>query len=192
MGTYARIDSGSRRGPFEQAAGVEDGILFGVVDVETSTVNRKSTRDIVYPERVNPITASPPGYGVFIDGTRTGKGTGNFPSVGERRGVSYIEKILQDGLQYARHKSNDEALRSSLENTVVGELTSWTEDGAFASAEPDQAFTVDADVAGTGLNNARVRAQNKVYVRVGLATARPAEYVIILVSQDTRAIQESL
>jgi len=192
MGMYARTDSNSRKGPFETPAGVERGVLYSVVDVETTTVNRKSTRDLVYPTRINPITSSPSGYGVFVDGSRTGLGTGNFPSVGERRGVSHLENVLYSGLQYARHSNNTPALRSSLEKTVKGELLTWCEAGAFASGDPALAFMVDADIPGTGLNNARIRAQNKVYVRVGVATAKPADYVIILVSQDTRAYTDSL
>jgi phage tail sheath protein FI len=189
---YARTDFNSRKGPFETPAGVERGTLFGVIDVESTTVNRKSNRDLLYPARINPITSEPKGYGVYSDGSRTGLGTGNFPSIAERRGVSNLETIFYNGLQYARHSNNTAALRSSLEKTVTGELLSWCENGAFASGVPSLAFMVDADIPGVGLNNARVRAQNKVYVRIGVATAKPADYVIILMSQDTRAFEESL
>jgi phage tail sheath protein FI len=192
MGMMARSDSNSLKGPFETPAGTTRGVLYGATDVETSTVNRRSVRDVIYPVRINPITTSPKGNGVYVDGSKTGLGTGNFPSVGERRGASHLASVFYAGLQYARHENNTAALRSSLEKTVKGELLTWCEAGAFASGDPSAAFMVDADIPGTGLNNARIRAQNKVYVRYGIATAKPADYVILLTSQDTRAYEESL
>jgi hypothetical protein len=191
-GICARNDADKRAGPFVQPAGVYDGRMLGAVDLESDNheVLRESTRDEVYPDRINPITWLK-GYGVHVDGSRTKKGDGSFPSMGERRGISYIERVLKNGLQWVRHQNNTSALRGKVERTVRGYLLDWTNNGAFASNNPAQAFFVDGDVPGRGINNARVRAQNKLYVRVGIATAKPAEYVVILVSQDTRAIQEA-
>jgi phage tail sheath protein FI len=191
-GVCARNDGAQRIGPFAQPAGIDDGLIYGIADLESDnhTVLKESTRNLLAPARVNPIT-SLAGRGIFIDGTMTGKADGNFPSIGERRGVSYLEKVLKDGTQWARHKNNNEALRGKLERTVYGYLLSWCEDGAFASQDPDLAFIVDADVPGVGINNARAQAQNKVYVKWGVATAKPATWVIHLVSQDTRAMQEA-
>jgi phage tail sheath protein FI len=191
-GVMARNDGNKLAGPFVQPAGTLNGQLFGVVDLESDNheVLRESVRDQVYPERINPITWLR-NQGIFVDGSRTGLGTGNFPSVGERRGVSYIESVLKSGLQWVRHQNNTEVLRRKVESTVTGLLLDWTRNGAFASMNPSEAFVVDADPAGTGINNARARAQNKLYVKVGLATAKPSEYVVILVSQDTRALQEA-
>jgi phage tail sheath protein FI len=189
-GICARNDANKRAGPFVQPAGIDDGRLYGAVDLETDTVLKKSVRDTLYPDRINPIQYKK-GNGIYVDGCRTHKSTGSFPSVGERRGISYIETTLKNGLDWVRHQNNTAELRGKVERTVRGYLLDWTDNGAFASTDPDQAFFVDGDVDGIGINNARVRAQNKLYVRVGIATAKPGEYVIILVSQDTRALNEA-
>jgi hypothetical protein len=42
------------------------------------------------------------------------------------------------------------------------------------------------------LNNAAVRASGQLKARIGLATAKPAEFIILLVTQDTRALEEQL
>lgn len=191
MGMMARNDSGTLVGPFGQPAGVEAGLLLSVLGVEERDVLRSSNRDLIFPERINPITRLETGGGIFVDGARTGKGNGNFPSIGERRGVSYIEQTLKQGLQFVRHQNNTPDLRGSVHRTVRGFLMTLTRNGCFATKEPQSAFVVDADVPGRGINNASVRAQGKLFVRVGVATAKPAEYVVILVSQDTRALQES-
>jgi phage tail sheath protein FI len=191
MGTCARNDAAKLEGPFAQPAGVEDGRLFGVVDIENEDVLRESNRALIFPERINPITFEEGTPGIFIDGARTGQGNSNFPSVGERRGVSFIETTLKQGLSFARHKNNTETLRGTIERTVRAFLLEQTKNGAFASRDPAQAFLLDGDIPGKGINNAVARAQNKVFVRIGLATAKPAEFVVILVSQDTRALQEA-
>jgi hypothetical protein len=191
-GIMARNDNDKKVGPFAQPAGVYDGQMLGVVDLESDNheVIRLSTRKEVYPDRINPITWMK-GYGVFVDGVYTKKADGNFPTIGERRGVSHINRTLKTGLQWVRHQGNTSALRGIVERTVYGELLDWCALGAFASMTPSQAFIVDADVPGTGINNARARAQYKLYVRYGIATAKPSEFIILLVSQDTRALQEA-
>jgi hypothetical protein len=130
-----------------------------------------------------------PGNGIFLDGARTGKGDGNFPSVGERRGVSFVEFTLKRGLLFAKNKANTEELRERVDRTVTTFLLGLTAAGAFATKDPDRAFFVDVS---DQLNNAQVRAQNKLLVRIGLATAKPAEFIVLLVSQDTRALEEQL
>lgn len=190
-GMYAASDSSSLAGPFKQPAGSEDGILFSVIGLETNLVQRKSNRDLIFPELINPIRRPDQGGSIYVDGARTGKSNGNFPSVGERRGVSFVEKTLKIGLDFARHKNNDEDLRTVLLRTVRSFLLVQTSNGAFASKNPDLAFQIDTDIPGTGINNASVRAQKKVFIKVGLATSQPGEFIIILVSKDTRALQEA-
>lgn len=187
-GVIARNDGLTLAGPWNQPAGVEDGRLFGVVDLETTDVLKESQRDLVFPKRINPITALK-GFGIFIDGARTLKGDGNFPSLGERRGVSYVEVTLKTGLQFARHKNNTRSLRDQVYRTVTGFMIEQMRRGAFASTVPAKAFFVDTS---DQLNSALVRAQGKLIVRVGMATNKPAEFIVIRIAQDTRAIEEEL
>ena len=60
---------------------------------------------------------------------------------------------------------------------------------AFASTDPKKAFFVDF---GDALNPPSVVFSRQVVGRIGLATAKPAEFIVLRFSQDTRALDESL
>jgi phage tail sheath protein FI len=187
-GVMARNDRDEGEGPFYQPAGVEGGKPSGVVDVETDEVKLEPKRDLVFPKRINPISYLQT-YGVFIDGARTLKGDGNFPSIGERRGVSHIERLLQSGLQWVRHRNNTPDLREDVETQVFAMLFGWMQKGAFASKDPNTAFFVDVSDA---LNPPSSVRAGKLVMRIGLATNSPAEFVIIKITKDTRALQEEI
>jgi phage tail sheath protein FI len=122
---------------------------------------------------------------LFIDGSRTLKGDGNFPYVAERRGVIFIEKSIKLGLQFARHANNDESLRATVRRTVNAFLLVQMNNGAFRSTDPKSAYFVDVSDA---LNPPSVIFSGQLILRVGLATNKPAEFIILRISQDTRAL----
>lgn len=186
-GLMASFDRNAPEGAFYQPAGT-DARPYGVVDLETEEVKLESKRDLVYPERINPITYLK-GYGIFIDGSRTLKGTGNFPSIGERRGVIHIERQLHAGLQWVRHRNNTPALRRQVHKDIYGLLSTWMNRGAFASTDPATAFFVDVSDA---LNPPSSIRAGKLVARVGMATNAPAEFIIIKITKDTRALEEEL
>ncbi len=185
-GVYARTDGSRDGGVYEPPAGEEVGRMFGVLGVETDEVLDEELRGLVFDKRVNPLMAE----GVrYIDGARTLKSNGNFPSVSERRGVIFIERSVKAGLGFARHRNNDERLRAQVGRTVSAFLLTQMDNGAFRSRVPSKAFYVDVS---DELNNARVIFAGKLLVRMGLATQKPAEFIGLLVSQDTRAIEQEL
>src|SRR5262249_31425043 len=139
-----------------------------------------------FPKRINPLTTFP-GAPRFIDGARTLKGGGNFPTVAERRGVTFIEQSVKAGLQFARHKNNTQALRAMLARTGFSLLLAQIRVGGFRSTDPKKAFFVDF---GDALNPAS--AASLVTGRIGLATNKPAEFIVLRFSQDTRAIDAEL
>ena len=162
--------------------------MFGVLGFETDEVLEEKKRDLVYPHRVNPLTTGP-GLPRFVDGSRTLKGDGNFPYVGERRGVIFIERSLKQGLEFARHKANTEALRAQVQRTITAFLLAQMNNDAFRSRDPAKAFFVDVSDA---LNTPSVIFAGKLIARVGLATNKPAEFIILRISQDTRALEAEL
>src|SRR5262249_29380636 len=117
------------------------------------------------------------------------KGDGNFPFVAERRGVIFIEKSLRQGLQCARHENNTEALRAMVRRTTTAFLLVRMKNGAFRSRDPKTAFFVDVSDA---LNPPSVVFAGQLIMRVGLATNKPAEFIILRISQDTRALDMEL
>jgi len=187
-GVYARTDSRRPGGVYDPPAGIERGVLRGVLGFEDESVLAEEYRDLIYPKRINPLTTGP-GLPRFIDGSRTLKANGNFPFVAERRGVTFIERSVKAGLQFARHSNNDEALRAAVRRAVVRFLIEQMNVGAFRSREPEKAFFVDVS---DELNPPSEIFAGRLNLKMGLATNKPAEFVIIRVSQDTRALEAEL
>jgi phage tail sheath protein FI len=187
-GAYARTDAARPGGVYDPPAGTEAGKLLGVLGFETDEVLEERKRDLVYPKRINPLTTGP-GLPRYIDGSRTLKGDGNFPYVAERRGVIFIERSLKVGLQFARHKNNTEALRSTVRRTITTFLFIQMNNGAFRSTTPATAYFVDVSDL---LNTAAVVMAGQLLARIGLATNKPAEFIVLKIAQDTRALDAML
>jgi len=186
-GCYARTD-GDRVGGVYDPPSNEKGRLMGVIGLETDEVIEEARRDLVFPKRINPITKLS-GQPIAIDGARTLKGGGNFPSVSERRGVIFIEQSVKAGLEFARNKNNDAVLRATVARTITAFLVTQMKVGAFRSTDPATAFYVDVSEA---LNPASEVFAGKLNARIGLATQKPAEFIVLTFSQDTRALDEEL
>jgi phage tail sheath protein FI len=183
---FARTDASGAGGVYTPPAGIEAGRMMGVLGFETDEVLQEAKRDLVYPHRINPLTTAPrmPRY---IDGSRTLKANGNFSFVAERRGVIFIETSLKEGLQFARHKNNTEALRAQVRRTVTAFLLVQMKSGAFQSTDPATAFFVDLSRNGP----AEVFA-GRLNVDVGLATNKPAEFVVLRIQADVRALSAAI
>jgi hypothetical protein len=186
-GVYARNDLRTG-GVYEAPAGVDLGIIRGCVGFETEEVLKEAVRDVVYPKLINPITKLS-GFARHIDGSRTLKETSPFPTIGERRGVIFIEKTLYLGLQFARHRNNTKKLRMRLKRTTVAFLLAQLRVGAFRTDVPRDAFSVDY---GDSLNPPTEQFARRVNGRIALATAKPTEYVVLKFAQDERALLEEI
>lgn len=187
-GMYARTDNATPGGIYNAPGGVEVGRLLSMRGVETKEVNDEAKRDLLYPELINPITAID-GLTNHVDGVRTLKENGNFPTIGERRGVIFIEESLRSGYLPFKFKKIKTATLQALTRTSKAFLLTQTRNDAFASDIPAEAFFVDFSAA---LNPPTVAFQRKIVGRVGLATAKPAEFIQVFVSQDTRALDAEL
>ncbi len=180
-GVYARTDGSRPGGVYIPPAGIENGKLLGVLGFETDETLDETKRDLVFPKRINPLTVLP-GTPRHIDGARTLKADGNFPTVAERRGVIFIEQSMKQGTLFAKHHNNTEALRATLRRMATAFLMDQMRNGAFRSTDPKKAFFVDFSDA---LNPTSVIFSGQVVGRIGLATNKPAEFVILRFSQLT-------
>lgn len=187
-GMYARTDTAKPSGVFTHPAGTEIGKLFGVRGLEMDEVKQKAKRELVFPCLINPISKEE-GTPYFVDGARTLKDSGNFPTIGERRGVIFVEQSLKQGLAPLRHRNINDRLAKEAFNTTKAFLLQQTRNEAFASKNPAEAFYIDW---GKGLNPASVKFARQVVGRIGLATSKPAEFVRLKVTPDTRSLQEEL
>jgi hypothetical protein len=184
-GFYGKIAAARDGGIYDQPAGFGSGMrLAGLAGLETDEVNDEAVRDLLYPECINPIVS--PGY---LDGTKTLKQDGNFPSIGERRGVIHIEFSVRSGIEYARHANQTTSLRASVKRSIDLFLLQQWRKGAFRGDTPSDSFYSDV---GPGINPASEVFAQRMNVAIGLATNKPTEWIIIKVSQDTRALEEEL
>ena len=182
-GVYARVDGSKPGGIYIPPAGIENGILRGVVGFETDEVFDENKRDLVFPKRINILTSFP-GAPRHIDGSRCLKGNGNFPFVAQRRGAIFIEQSIKNGTEFARNQNNTPKLRRTVARTIRGFLLIQMANEAFASQDPDTAFFVDFS------DKIQTKAKNRMDGRVGLAFNDPAEFIVIRFSRDTRALEQ--
>lgn len=186
-GVIAR-GTNTKGGIYKPAAGIERGRMLSVLGFETDETLDEKKRDLVFPKRINPLTTGR-GKPRFIDGARTLKSTGNFPYLSERLGVIYIEQTIKRGIEFARHQNNSEGLRAVIVRSIKAFLRLEMKDDAFRSKDPNTAFLVDF---GEGLNPPSLVFAGRMLGRVGLATNKPAEFINLLFSQDTRALEAEL
>jgi phage tail sheath protein FI len=178
-GMYARIDN--TRGVWKAPAGTEANVI-GPLDLEYSVTD--SEQDILNPIGVNCIRHFP-ASGIIIWGART-MGTLSDPEwryVPVRRYAIYLEQSIYRGTQWAVFEPNDQrlwaALKSNIEDFLMGEFRQ----GALAGTTPQQAFAVkcDADLNPDSEVNA-----GRVNMEVKFAPLKPAEFVIIRISQKVQ------
>jgi hypothetical protein len=68
-------------------------------------------------------------------------------------------------------------------------LTVQTNNDAFASDDPTQAFSVDT---GADINTPATAQALTMNGRIGVATAKPGEFIVLRVGQDTTLLQTQL
>lgn len=192
-GRISRTDNSAPGGIYQPPAGLSGGRFSSIVGLEILAGNEVSEtfdvtkRDLLYPKRINPISEVTGGR--IIDGVRTLKSTGNFPTIAERRGVIFIERTIKANLEQYRFRNNDDALRAEVTRSVEAFLIQQMNVGAFRSNNPRTAFSVDF---GEGLNPPSVVFAGQLIGRIGLATQKPAEFVILKFTQDTRALEQEI
>ena len=182
-GVIARTDNARDGGVWDQPAGTETGKFVRVLGFESDDVLSEDVRDLLFPHRINPLTTQE-GFPRYIDGARTLKGDGNFPSIGQRRGISFCERTIKAALEPVRHKNNNTDTRATVQRTVWSFLKNQMDLGAFATRVPATAFYVD-------FGDALQVAANIIDGEWGVATTQPAEFIRMKVSQDMRAADAS-
>ena len=100
--------------------------------------------------------------------------------VSVRRIVSYIEKSIEEGTQWAVFEPNDEDLWARVTRTVKNFLERIWRQGALFGSTPEEAFYVKCD---RELNTPETMKLGQLFIEVGISPVRPAEFVIFRVSQ---------
>lgn len=174
-GLYARIDA--HRGVWKAPAGVEAslngavGLTVQLSDVEHGTLN---------PIGVDVIRFFA-GAGIVAFGARTVTSDPEWLYVPVRRTAIMLRVSIYYGIQWAVFEPNDEPLWAQLRLNVGSFMTTLFRQGAFAGTTPSDAFFVKCDAETT---TAADQAAGVVNVLVGFAPLRPAEFVVVTISQS--------
>lgn len=97
-----------------------------------------------------------------------------------RRLISYIERSIEEGTQWAVFEPNDEDLWARVTRTVKNFLERIWRQGALYGSTPEEAFYVKCDGE---LNTPETMKLGLLYIDVGVAPVRPAEFVVFRISQ---------
>lgn len=174
MGVWGRTDE--TRGVYKAPA---NEVPRGVIGLGYDTNFRE--QELLNPLGINCIRNFP-NRGIRIWGARTlvepDKTEWRYISV--RRLVSYIEKSIELGTQWAVFEPNDEDLWARVRRTVSNFLERIWREGALFGATPDQAFFVKCDDEN---NPPETMILGRLYIDVGVCPVRPAEFVIFRISQ---------
>lgn len=183
-GVMARIDAS--RGVWKAPAGREAGIV-GVGSLTQPTDDNLSGQ--LNPKGVNVLRAFP-GAGIVVWGARTLKGddtaSSEFKYVPVRRTTDYIASSLYLGTQFAVFEPNDPDLWAQLRFAVSNFLRGLFRQGAFQQSpkrtESDSFFVICDET----VNPQPEIDLGRVNVLVGFAPLKPAEFVVITITQITQ------
>jgi len=99
-----------------------------------------------------------------------------------RRLFIFVEASLDRGTQWVVFEPNSYPLWARVTQSITNFLTSVWRDGALMGTKPEEAFFVKCDrstMSQDDIDNGRL------IVLVGIAAVKPAEFVIIRISQFT-------
>jgi hypothetical protein len=193
-GLCARVAAAKVGGAFDHPAGPAAPYLpRGVLGFATTTgeAPSKDDRDLMFPYNINFVSRESK-LPIFVDGARTLDMEGEFGSVGESLGVMFVQGNLEPALARCRHRGISQTTLDQERDTCVQFFVELTRAGAFASRDPKQAFVVDFGKIGEGLNLPSVGRARKTVGAVAIATAKPNEFIVVGLSEDTRAFDAEL
>ena len=177
-GLYGRTDGS--RGVWKAPAGTEaflrgpDELRYKLSDPENGTIN---------PLGLNAIRSLPV-YGHVAWGARTLHGADQMASewkyIPIRRTALYIEESLFRGIQWVVFEPNDEPLWAQIRLNVGAFMHGMFRQGAFQGLSPREAYLVKCDSETTPQAD---RDRGIVNVLVGFAPLKPAEFVILKITQ---------
>ncbi|NBW10257.1 MAG: phage tail sheath family protein [Caulobacteraceae bacterium] len=179
------VTTDSSRGVFKSPAGLE-ARLSGVVSVAKltsteldylNTGSSSSTFSTATP--VNAIRYIP-GSGIVVMGARTLSTSYNNKYVSVRRSLIQLRKQLTDATAFAVFEPNDQRLWNRIKTTCEVTLINFWQAGGLRGTTPQDAFFVKCD---STINTVSSIAAGEVHVEIGVALQRPAEFIVIRISQ---------
>lgn len=177
VGTYSYTDVA--RGVHKAPAGIEVGYLNSATGVER--IITKGEHDTLNPIAVNVIRTFP-GAGTVVWGARTLSADSEWKYVNVRRLFLFLEETIDEGTQWVVFEPNTPALWGKVKRNITAFLTNVWRDGALFGTTAAEAFFVKVDAEN---NPPEVVDAGRLIIEVGVAPVKPAEFVIIRISQKT-------
>jgi len=171
-GVYARVDN--TRG-VHKAPGNE--IVRTVLGLEVNAT--KGEHDTLNPIGVN-VIRSFPGRGIRIWGARTLSSDPSWKYINVRRVFNMVEESIERGTQWVVFEPNDANLWARIRRDITAFLKLVWRSGALFGNTPEEAFYVKCDLE---TNPPEVRDVGQLRVEIGICPTKPAEFVIIQISQ---------
>jgi hypothetical protein len=176
-GLYARIDNS--RGVFKAPAGTETG-LAGALGLSADIGD--ADQDSLNPIGLNVIRRFPV-YGIVAWGSRTLSADSAWRYVSVRRTAIFLRASIYNGIQWAVFEPNDAPLWAALRLNIRAFMLTQFRAGAFQGATPADAFFVECGPTTTTQQDID---NGVVHIRVGFAPLKPAEFVVLELSQKVQ------
>lgn len=181
-GMMARIDAAA--GVWTAPAG-SDATIAGALGLERELTS--SEISALNPRAINCLRVMPSAE-LVVWGARSLQGpdglTTEWKYIPIRRFALFLEKSLLDGVRWAVFEPNDEPLWARIGLDVGQFLHALFLRGAFQGQTPQEAYFVRCGADTTTQQDIE---QGIVNIIVGFAPLKPAEFVILLLRQTTRA-----
>ena len=183
-GLYARTDND--RGVWKAPAGIEatlrnvNELALVLTDPENGTLNPLGINCL----RTFPIIGTISWGGRTLDGADLQGSEWKYLPV--RRFALFLEESLYRGTKFAVFEPNDEPLWAQIRLNVGAFMQTLFRQGAFQGQTPRDAYFVKCDKDTTTQNDINLGIVN---VLVGFAPLKPAEFIILKISQIAGQIQ---
>ncbi len=173
-GIYARNDRlrGVHKAPANE-------VIQGVVELSATVTHQDQA--MLNPEGINCIRAFP-GQGIRVWGARTLSSDPQWRYVNVRRLFNFVEKSIERSTQWVVFEPNNPDLWARVKRDVTAFLTSVWRTGALFGSSPSEAFQVICDESN---NPSEERDQGRLFIDIGLAAVKPAEFVVFRFQQIT-------
>jgi len=189
-GIYARTDSvrGVHKAPANEIVrGLFSGGAGDLPPLEFTITDRE--QEVLNPRGVNVIRDfSKQGRGILLWGARTMSSDTQWRYVNVRRLFAYIEESIAKGTRWVEFEPNAEPTWSQFRLSVNMFLLRHWRDGALMGSKDNEAFFVTCDrttMTQDDIDNGRLIGV------IGVAPARPAEFVVFRISHKTADAKES-
>jgi phage tail sheath protein FI len=175
-GIYARVDN--NRGVWKAPAGIET-TVSGALGLQLDLID--ADQDLLNPASLNCIRQFP-ASGVVTWGARTLSADPEWRYVPVRRMALFLMESLRRGMQWAVFEPNATPLWDQIRANINAFMLGLFRQGAFQGTTPGEAFQVKCDSSTNPQPNIDA---GIVTAQVAFAPLKPAEFVVIQVSQKS-------